>query len=99
MKPFILCLLLSYAANSFSCEIQEAQFIGTVQNLNEFQNGTANKKCTFQIEFTMLNPSYVCPLVIGEISTVIFADDSCELKNGQAVSGILKKVDGIVEIE
>lgn len=93
MKNVILGLaLISSAAMSsaYACSAPEAQFIGIVKN--------ATAECTYEIEFTMYNPSMVCPLSIDEALTV-YTDKSCTLKNGDQVSGVLVVKDGNLEIE
>lgn len=90
MKFFILCAGVLFSLSSFACENQEAQFIGKVKS---------QPHCTFQIEYSMFNSSYVCPLVIGEVSGETFSDASCSLKNGDQISGIMHKIDGVLSIE
>ena len=92
MKNIILGLALissSAISSAFACS-PEAQFIGTVNNVTA--------ECTYEINFTMFNPSMVCPLSIDEALTV-YTDKNCAVKNGDIVSGILVVKDNKVEIE
>ena len=102
MKKLVVSLFVmsAFVAVSAQACIQEAQFIGQVKNYSEIQKSASIKECFYQIEFSMFNESYVCPLSIGEVSYLTHQDRSCSLKNGVQVSGILtKSEDGRVVIE
>ena len=94
MKSIVLIASILSAQISFACVQQEAQFIGNVKN---FQSVGSN--CSYGIDFTMFNSSFVCPLDIDEVSTLRFADKSCQLKDGDQVSGVMVKQDDSVVIE
>lgn len=88
----VAAVLFASVGSAMACDQQEAQFIGLVKNYS-----AAN--CSFEIEYSMFNPSYVCPLVPGEVSSLKFTDAACGLKNGDQVSGVLVKKDDSVVIE
>jgi hypothetical protein len=98
MKTIIVLASLFVAQMSLACLQQEAQFIGHVKN---FQSEKVGQKvtCSYEIEYKMFNSSYVCPLWIGEVSDLRFADETCQKQNGEQVSGVLVKKDDVVVIE
>ena len=93
MKTVIVLIAVSFSCSIFACT-KEAQFIGTVAR--NFVN--SNNECVFQVEgFRWFAPSFVCPLVPGEIGGYLFTDKTCTLKSGDEVSGIfIKSGDEIV---
>lgn len=96
----VVALFVTFGAVAAQACLQEAQFIGQVKNYNVIQKSESIMECYYQIEYSMFNSSYVCPLVIGEVSYLTFQDHSCSLKNGTQVSGILTKDEnGKVAIE
>ena len=98
MKTIIVLASLFVAQMSLACLQQEAQFIGHVKNFQSEKNGQ-QVSCSYQIDYTMFNSSYVCPLYIGEVSYLRFVDETCQKQNGEQVSGILVKKDDVVFIE
>ena len=86
MKTLILALFTVIALPAFAC-LEEAQFIGTITEYKKVAT-----ECSYKIDFSMYNESMVCPLNSGEASTVEFKDESCVLKDGDQVSGVLVKL-------
>jgi hypothetical protein len=84
-----------FSATAHACEIQEMQFFGIVRNVEPttLANGTA--ACLYQVELVAEpmepKPSYVCPLVPGEVSALSFIDVGCTKKNGDKINGIMVK--------
>ncbi|MBC7712447.1 MAG: hypothetical protein H7177_03865 [Rhizobacter sp.] len=81
MKNAILVLALFSSVTAIACQ-QEAQFIGKVTNYSKTD-------CSYDINFSMFNSSYVCPLDIDEAGPARLTDKSCSLKNGDPISGVL----------
>ena len=98
MKMFVVLASVFVAQMSLACLQQEAQFIGSVKNFQN-QRGEHINSCSYEIEFSMYNPSYVCPLDIDEVSSLRFADDSCQQQDGNQVSGVLVKKNDVTYIE
>lgn len=87
MKTAIALFSLAFSYSIFACT-QEAQFIGTVVS----HRVKSNNECVFQVEgYRWFGPSYVCPLVPGEVSGYQFSDATCSLKNGDEISGVFIK--------
>jgi hypothetical protein len=99
MKSTLVLATIFCGQVGFACVQQEAQFIGNVKNFQKVAVDQYIYDCSYQIDFTMFNPSYVCPLVVGEVSMTRFEDLNCSLKNGDQVSGVLIKKDDLVTIE
>lgn len=99
MKLLICGLTLMLSVTTLACEPQEAQFIGKVKNYSVNQRSETTAECYFQIDYIMLNPSSICPLVIGEVSLTQFPDMDCSMKNGDNISGVLTKKGDVVIIE
>ena len=98
MKTIIVLASLFVAQMSLACLQQEAQFIGHVKNFQK-EKDEHLVSCSYEIEYTMFNSSIVCPLFIGDVSELRFADESCQKQNGEQVSGVLVKKDDVVVIE
>ena len=81
---FMLWLFALGSAEVWACDQQELQFIGNVINHNR-----SAISCTFEIRFSMANPSFVCPLTPGELSGVAFVDEPCALAEGDQISGVI----------
>ena len=92
MKKLLVSFLVVFGSvvAQAAC-FQEAQFIGTVKNHNPIQKSESITECFYQIEYSMFNSSYSCPLVIGEASLAVFQDYTCAMKNGDKLSGVLVK--------
>lgn len=88
-----VCILISLCTleKGMACEVQEAQYIGKVKNYNVIQRSESVEECFYEIGYTMFNSSYACPLEIGEVSLEKFQDYSCQLRNGNIVSGVIVK--------
>ena len=99
MKNILVLAFFFVGQISMACGQHEAQFIGYVKNFQKVAVDQYIVDCSYEIEFTMFNSSMVCPLVIGEVSYLRFEDQSCQLKDGQQVSGVMVKIDGKVTIE
>ena len=96
---FILCL--SSTAYSFSCEQNEAQFIGKVTQLREEIIDQAVRDCYVKIDFRYFNENILCPLdrMTAEFSEIKDYDCQRHLEAGQEVSGILIEKNGDLFIE
>lgn len=102
MKSLLALMALAIAFTSqaeFNCTQQEAQFIGTVRDTRVEWIDQGVFDCYFKIEFSRYNISMVCPLDISEAEGFELLDASCALKDGDEVSGILVKKDGVLFIE
>lgn len=99
MKIVVMGFVLAAAQIGFACVQQEAQFIGSVVSHKKEAVDQYIVDCSFEIDYSMFNVSRTCPLVIGEVSGLRFSDRDCALKNGDQVSGVLVKKDGVVVIE
>ena len=102
MKVFLTLLTFFSISSTYAC-VQEAQFIGKVHTKKATEKGciiTINAK-----DLEQFNPSYVCPLVPGEVlDTPIIIERNkdyyCELSEGDFISGILIKTeDQVLTIE
>jgi hypothetical protein len=103
MKNLMLTLALASAAflstTVQACEQQEAQFIGNVKNHSEIQRSETTSECFYEIEYSMFNSSFICPLDIDEVLTEHFQDYECKLKNGDQVSGVIVKLNDKIILE
>lgn len=100
-KQFLAVLLIGIlgTANSFACEAFEAQFIGTVTGV---QRKTFNSKlvaCEIQVKnFRFFQEHQLCPLDHADASRLWLKDDTCSIKFGDEVSGVMSvKTDGSVD--
>lgn len=89
MRQFLMTLVLMSSVSALACETQEAQFIGRVKNASTAYLTDAAPICSYEIEYSVFNPSSVCPLDIDAVAGFQFSDSSCTLRNGDAVSGVL----------
>lgn len=90
MKNIVFAFaFLMGAHNALACSNPEAQFIGKVVNVKKIGIDQYNYDCTYNIEFTNYTASGVCPLDEVEASQTVFTDESCNLKNGDEISGYL----------
>jgi hypothetical protein len=93
-----LCAALFSTVNH-ACSPQRAQFIGTVTNLTTTQISQTVTECFYEVEISMFNSSYSCPLDIAEVSSARFQDQDCALKNGDQVSGVMAKINNLIVLE
>ncbi len=98
-------LIMTMPFKSFAflkeCTQNEAQFFGNVINHEKHRIDQQQFECTYEISLTQFQPSGVCPLQDADVYNVKFSDESCSLKNGQELSGILVQSikDGVISIE
>lgn len=97
MKSMIVLLAAIFAAPTFACEIQEAQFIATVVNIENHATGCRTYLHAEKIE--MFNPSFSCPLSFGEVSGYgielgLDSSNKCRLDVGDQISGVLVRING-----
>ena len=90
-KMFLAFVLIIGAQAVLACSNPEAQFIGKVVEYGS--------DCSFKIDFTRFNPSMICGLSESEASLTKFQDKSCQLKDGDEVSGYLIMQDNQVVID
>lgn len=102
MKSFIALAalsLISVSSFALECRSLDAQYIGKVKEYRVVEKSESTKECFYKIEFSMFNSSYICPLDIDEVYSFEFQDQSCSLKNGDQVSGIVSNLDGKIVLE
>ncbi|MBC7465013.1 MAG: hypothetical protein H7256_03385 [Bdellovibrio sp.] len=99
MFKYIVGSFILISSAVFACENQEAQFIGKVSNYTQLQLSESTIECYFNIQLSMLNSSQVCPLVEGEVVGYQFQDKDCSLKNGDPISGVLRRVGNWIVVE
>jgi hypothetical protein len=103
MKSLIVVfiLILSPLAYSFSCEQNEAQFIGKITSTRIERIDQGVKDCFVKIEFTQFSPNILCPLDISTATSSEIVDFNCDrnFEVDQAVSGILIQKNDILFIE
>ena len=89
----IAALAISFSGSlSLACSPREAQFIGLVESTRTVLTNQGEKECLFKISSTEMKyygESFICPLDIDEVSSLELKDDSCTLKAGDSVSGVL----------
>lgn len=115
MKKLILMSLFIIASTTFASECQkpEAQFIGVVSNLYNYQDDYAQiGECHFKLTIKPENyqPSQVpgCALDLNEVLEATFSYEfyhtaglvTCPVTHeGQEISGYLVKKDGVISID
>ena len=99
MKNLICIATLIFAAQAFSCEQYEAEFIGKVKNQVSIARSESITECFYEVEYSLFNASYICPLDIDVVSTNKFQDYNCSLKNGDQVSGVLVLKNNVLIVE
>lgn len=95
MKTMLFGLLILCASFAKAeCTQLEAQVIAHVQNVIAEDATTCTVSLEFSAPNSMLNPSYVCPLTWGEVSTGVTLpknNGTCPVQSGSFLSGILYK--------
>lgn len=88
-----------FSSVTYACVPQTAQYIGNVKNATQTQTSKTATKCSYEIEYSMFNSSYACPLDVSEVFSARFEDQDCDLRNGDQVSGIIAKINGNIVLE
>lgn len=103
MKSLFFTLGLMIATSSygmsFDCNQQEAQFIGTVREVQMRSLDQKTTQCFYKIQYSQYNPSMLCPLDIDEAYNAEFQDTSCQLRMNDEVSGYMVKKGDSLYIE
>ncbi len=94
----ILTLALSSSANE--CSQYEAQFSGTVINVEKDFLDQNQVDCYFQISFTGYSTHALCPLDFSKVYGIKHLANSCStIKEGSQMSGVLVEKDGYIYID
>jgi hypothetical protein len=87
----ITCLLSVSFLKAEECKEKAGQlFLGKARNVKVFMlDQYMPDYCTYQIEFVHYQTAFYCGLGAGEIGHLSLRDDSCSIKEGMELSGIL----------
>lgn len=99
MRSVLFFFLMTLASASWGCPQQEGQFFGIVRDHQNLKQSQGSSRCSFELELTSFQSSFVCPLFPGEVSTLRIEDPQCQLREGDQLSGILVLKNGILTIE
>lgn len=100
MKALIVstvALFVSLSASaSYECSQEEAQIRGTVVDRQPVENSSA---CTYRIEYTEFTSSAACPMNEEHAWLSRLTSESCQVNEGDEVSGYLVFKQGQLSLE
>lgn len=93
-------VMVALTSNAYDCKQKEAQFMGTVVNVQKDYLDQNVVECYFQIEFSSYSPHALCPLDYLNAASVKHLASSCQsVKEGDEVSGVLVQKNSFIYIE
>jgi hypothetical protein len=94
MKNFLMAAILMSSSPALACGPEVAQFIADVGQVTPLVGGG----CEFKVEMDLrkpnhqFSPMFTCPLDIDLLSTYPVRQETCTVKQGEQVSGVLIKL-------
>jgi len=98
----IAAALIATSASAFTCNYNEAQFIGTVTSVRVYRIDQGVRDCYVKIQFSDFKPSQICPIdeMAAQSTEILDSDCRSSLEAGQTVSGyLIEGKDGQIRID